>query len=118
MLPRVIEGIGTTLVLSTGAVLVTIVIGIIVGVDRRLPRRVRRRVVVRVADVLFSFPAVLLAILVSAIRGPGVSSAVAAVVLVTLPLMVHVVRSATRAVAGRDFVIAPRSVVPRRAGSS
>jgi peptide/nickel transport system permease protein len=105
MLPRVIEGIGTTLVLSTGAVLVTIMIGVIVGVVAGYRGGFSDELVVRVADVLFSFPAVLLAILVAAIYGPGVSSAVAAVVLVTLPLMVRVVRSATRAVAGRDFVI-------------
>jgi peptide/nickel transport system permease protein len=105
MLPRVIEGIGTTFVLSTGAVLITIVVGVVVGLLAAYRGGFSDEVVVRVADILFSFPAVLLAILVAAIRGPGVSSAMAAVVLVTLPLMVRVVRSATRTVARRDFVV-------------
>jgi peptide/nickel transport system permease protein len=105
MLPRVIEGIGTTFVLSTGAVLITIVVGVIVGMLAAYRGGFSDELVVRLADILFSFPAVLLAILVAAIRGPGVSSAMAAVVLVTLPLMVRVVRSATRTVAGRDFVV-------------
>jgi peptide/nickel transport system permease protein len=105
MLPRVIEGIGTTFVLSTGAVLITIVVGVIVGTLAAYRGGFSDELVVRLADILFSFPAVLLAILVAAIRGPGVSTAMAAVVLVTLPLMVRVVRSATRTVAGRDFVV-------------
>ena len=43
MLPRVIDGIGTTFVLSTGAVLITIVVGVVVGLLAGLPRRVLRR---------------------------------------------------------------------------
>ena len=59
----------------------------------------------RIADMLFSFPPVLLGLLVTAILSPGIHSAVAAIVLITLPAMVRVVRAATLDIARRDFVI-------------
>jgi peptide/nickel transport system permease protein len=105
MVPRVIEGIGTTFVLSTSAVLLTVVVGVAVGVVGGYRGGFADEIIVRIADVFFSFPAVLLAILVAAVYGPGISSAIGAVVLVTLPLVVRVVRTSTRSVAERDFVI-------------
>ena len=58
-------------VLSTGAVLITIVVGVVVGLLAAYCGGFSDEVVVRLADILFSFPAVLLAILVAAIRGPA-----------------------------------------------
>jgi peptide/nickel transport system permease protein len=58
----------------------------------------------RVADMMFSFPPILLGLLVSAILGPGILSAIAAIMLITFPIFVRVVRAATLDVAGRDFV--------------
>jgi peptide/nickel transport system permease protein len=63
------------------------------------------RVVVALADILFSFPALLFAILVAAVLGPGRPAAVAAIILVTLPRMVRVFRQAVMLVAEREFVV-------------
>jgi peptide/nickel transport system permease protein len=64
--------------------------------------------IARLADVLFAFPAILLALLVVAIMGPGQDGAVVAIALITLPMMVRVVRAASLRVVGRDFVVAAR----------
>ncbi len=77
-------------------------------------------IVSRVADMLFAFPGLLLAILVSAVFGPAaqdfagdigrlllVSGALA---LVSWPLMARYVRAQTLSLKERDFVLAARSI--------
>lgn len=108
VLPRVLEGIGTTFVLATGAVIVTAVAGTLLGLIAGYLRGPVDEIVVRMADVLFSFPAMLLAILVAAFSGPGGPAAVASIILVTVPLLTRVVRAATIAIADRDFVVSAR----------
>lgn len=105
-LPRVLQGIGATFLLATTAVLLTAVIAVVVGMIAGFVRGFPDEIIVRVADVLFSFPAILLAIMVSAILGPGKPAAVISIVLITMPLMLRVVRATTLVVAERDFVLA------------
>ncbi|MGI0520887.1 ABC transporter permease [Microbacterium maritypicum] len=104
LLARLIEGMGTTLVLSTAAVLCTAVISIALGLVAGFVGGWLREVVMRFVDVLYSFPAVVLAILIAAVIGPGQTAALASIVLVTVPLMTRMVTAAAMAVAQRDFV--------------
>jgi peptide/nickel transport system permease protein len=62
--------------------------------------------ILRLVEVLYSFPAVVLAILVAAVVGPGRLAAQASIVLVTIPLMTRLVRAAAVGVAQRDYVTA------------
>ena len=64
--------------------------------------------VARGADVLFAFPSLLLGLILVAIMGPGVRGITAAIILITLPLMVRVVRATTLTVASLDYVAASR----------
>ena len=105
MLARVFEGILLTFIVSTVAVLIASVVGALLGMIAAYTHRALDETVSRIADMLFSFPPVLLGLLVTAILSPGIHSAVAAIVLITLPAMVRVVRAATLDVARRDFVI-------------
>jgi peptide/nickel transport system permease protein len=57
---------------------------------------------------MFAFPAVVVAILVSALFGSGAQSAIATVVLVTLPIAIRVVRAETIVIAGRHYVLQAR----------
>ena len=105
MVARIFQGILMTFILSTVAVLIAGVIGAVLGMVAAYMHRALDEVVSRVADLLFSFPPVLLGLLITAILAPGIHSAIAAVVLITLPAMVRVVRAATLEVARRDFVL-------------
>ncbi len=105
VLARIFEGILLTFILSTVAVLIASVVGAIVGMVAAYLHRTADEVISRFADVLFSFPPVLLGLLVTAILDPGIHSTIAAIVLITLPSMIRVVRAATLDVVGRDFVI-------------
>lgn len=104
VLARLLEGIGTTLVLSAVAVVCTAVISVILGLIAGYLGGWTREGVMRFVDVLYSFPSIVLAILIAAVVGPGQVAALASIVLVTVPLMTRMVSAAAMAVAKRDFV--------------
>jgi peptide/nickel transport system permease protein len=66
--------------------------------------------IMRVMDVLFAFPAVLLAITVMAILGRGVGNAMIAIAIVYIPIFARVTRGAVISVRGREFVTAARAM--------
>lgn len=105
MLPRVLEGILLTFLLSTVAVAVASVIGAIIGMAAGYIGHTFDEVIARLADMMFSFPPVLLGLLITAIIGPGSLSAIAAIFFVSLPAMIRVVRVAALDLAQRDFVV-------------
>ena len=61
-------------------------------------------IISRFSDIVFSFPAVLMGLLITAIVGPGEFAAICAIILVTLPPIVRVVRAAAMEVTGTDYV--------------
>jgi peptide/nickel transport system permease protein len=107
-LPRVVEGIGATFLLSSVAVLITAVLGTLLGMAAGALGGLADGLIARCADVLFAFPALLFGLLAAAVLGPGNIAAIVVISTATLPLLVRVIRSVTLAVAEREFVIAAR----------
>ncbi|MEP6871597.1 MAG: ABC transporter permease [Anaerolineaceae bacterium] len=62
----------------------------------------------RLMDILFSFPALLLAIAIAALLGPSVRNAVIAIAVVYAPLFGRVVRGSVLAERGKEYVEAAR----------
>ncbi len=108
LLPRVLQGIRITFVLATTPVLFTSVLAIVIGMLAGYLGGWFDELVARLADILFSFPSLLLGLILVAIMGPGVRGITAAIILITLPLMARVVRATTLALASRDYVAAAR----------
>lgn len=107
-LPRVVEGIRATFLLSAIAVLITAVAGTFLGMLAGYFRGLSDHFVARGADILFAFPALVAGLLVAAVMGPGQISAIAVICIATLPLFIRVVRSVTLSIAGREFITAAR----------
>ncbi|PVA11994.1 peptide ABC transporter permease [Pelagivirga sediminicola] len=107
-LPRVVQGIRATFLLSAIAVLISACIGTVLGMAAGYFGKFTDIAVARGADILFAFPALLVGLLVAAVAGPGQFSAISVISIATLPLLIRVVRSVTLSVAGRGFVIAAR----------
>ena len=105
-LPRVVEGIRATFLLSSVAVVITAVAGTLLGMLAGYFKGAPDQLVARGADILFAFPALLLGLLVAAVLGPGLIPAILVISFATLPLFIRVVRSVTFTVAGRGFVTA------------
>ena len=108
LLPRLLQGIRITFVLATTPVLFTSLLAIVIGMLAGYLGGWFDELVARLADVLFAFPSLLLGLILVAILGPGVWGVTAAIILITLPLMVRVVRATTLALATRDYVAASR----------
>src|SRR5690606_27086432 len=66
-------------------------------------------VLMRIMDVLLSFPAILLALLIIAIAGPGTFTSIAAIATVYTPIFARVVRGPALSLKRRDFVDAART---------
>lgn len=104
LLPRVLGAVRVTILLAVMAVVITSVVGTVLGVIAAFSGGTIDLIIVRFADVLFSFPALILAILIAALFGSGQVPAIAASVLVTLPLFIRAIRSVAISIANQDFV--------------
>lgn len=107
-LPRVVAGIRTTIFLPTLAVVVLTTVAVLVGMVAAYFPRVIGQVVSRSCDVLFSFPPLLLALLLIAIIGRGETAVVTSIIIIGLPGMTRIIRAAALRVVNRDFVMASR----------
>jgi peptide/nickel transport system permease protein len=64
--------------------------------------------IMRANDLTFAFPALLLAILITAALGPGAVTAVIAIGVFNIPVFVRVVRGGARNLWTRDYTLAAR----------
>lgn len=104
VLPRLLAGVTTTLLLSAAAVVLAALIATISGIMAGYYGGRIGGTIMRIGDILCAFPAIVLAILVAAVVGPGSIAALASIVLVTVPLMTRMVGQAARQVAQREFI--------------
>lgn len=105
ILARVLGGIRITFLLSTVSVVIAGILGAFAGMTATYFHRWTDEFAGRVADIMFSFPPILLGMLVVAVAGPGVISAMMVIALITFPTMLRVVRAATISIVEREFIL-------------
>jgi peptide/nickel transport system permease protein len=97
---------------SVGVALLSVVIGLFVGVPVGLLAAARRGVLdellMRGNDVIFAFPALLLAILITAVLGPGAVNAIIAIGIFNIPVFARVTRAGALQLWTRDYALAAR----------
>jgi peptide/nickel transport system permease protein len=93
---------GVTMILTS---LGGVAIGLIAGYYRRLDI-----VIMRVMDGLMAFPAILLAIALMAVRGPGVWNVIVSLSIVYLPRTAMLIRSTALSVRELDYVMAAQAL--------
>jgi peptide/nickel transport system permease protein len=64
----------------------------------------------RIMDILLSFPSLLLAILIVTALGPGITNALLAIGIVTIPIYARIVRSSVLSTREHDYVTASRAL--------
>ncbi len=74
-----------------------------------------RELIMRVNDLVFAFPALLLAIMLGAVYGAGTLTAMIAIGVATVPAFARVSRAATMQVMVTEYVLAARAAGRRRA---
>lgn len=108
LLPRLLEGIGVTFLLSIVAVAITAVLSTVAGVVAGYTGGATKEVVMRLADILYAFPSIVLAILIAAVIGPGQTATISAIVLVTAPLMIRMIAAQTASLKPREYFVSAR----------
>lgn len=108
LLSQVMAGASLSLAVAVGAVGLALLAGVPLGLAASAWRGWRDDTLMRGADVLFAFPGLLLAILLSAVIGPGAVDAMLALALFNVPVFARVTRGAALAVWSADYVAAAR----------
>lgn len=108
VLSRLISGAGASLLIGVSATAIGLVLGALLGVIAAFGGRVVDAVIGRVLEVLFAFPALLLALLVIVVTGPGVVPATIAVGLSTAPGYARILRTQLLGIRDSGYVEAAR----------
>ncbi len=113
MLSRLIYGARLSLIIGAAVVALSLTIGTCLGLLAAFLGGVVDIVIMRVMDVLLVFPSLLLAIVVVAILGPGLTNAMLAVAVVLLPAYVRLSRASALVELSREYVIATKAAGAR-----
>ena len=108
VLSRVVYGARISLPLGLLLVVLASTIGGILGALAGYFRGLADGAVMRLADLVFAFPAIILAMVVTAALGRGLTNAVLALVIVAWPSYARVVRSLVLSVGDSEYVWASR----------
>jgi peptide/nickel transport system permease protein len=106
---RVVFGSRVSLFISFFTVVLANIGGIILGVVGGYFGGLRDNIIMRLMDIMFSFPFILLAILIIAITGPGVFNVVISLAVAYLPYSARIARGAVMAVRESQYVEAARA---------
>lgn len=108
MLSMIMVGARTSLAVALSAVLIGMALGVPLGLVAAGKRGFLEEIVMRGNDVIFAFPAVLLAILLAAVLGPSAGNAILAIGIFNIPVFARVARGAALSQWARDYVLAAR----------
>jgi ABC-type dipeptide/oligopeptide/nickel transport system permease subunit len=107
---RVVYGSRYSLYIGFASVGFAIVIGSLLGALGGYAGGWLDNAIMRVMDVLLAFPALLLAIAIVTVLGPGLVNALLAIGVVSIPAYARVMRASVISVKERDFVTADRAL--------
>jgi peptide/nickel transport system permease protein len=107
---RVLHGARISLFMGFVVVFVSGTIGTTLGLVAGYFGGWADTLIMRLMDILLAFPAILLAIAIVAVRGPGLTNTILAVAVVGIPGYARVVRSMVLSLRERDYVDAARMV--------
>jgi peptide/nickel transport system permease protein len=108
MFSRVVVGIRSSAEIAVVAVAIATVVGVAAGIAAAYFGRWVSTIVLRITDVLFAFPAILLALAIATALGHGWLNTAIAVAIVYIPIFVRVSRGPVLTLRDADFIRAGR----------
>ncbi len=106
---RLAVGVRTSFIIAIGSVALASLAGTIIGLVAAWWGGWRDGLLMRVMDVFLAFPAILLALLVVTVAGPGTLTTILAIAVVYTPIFARVARGPALSIKARDFVDAART---------
>jgi peptide/nickel transport system permease protein len=104
-----LAGARASIVVGIIAVGIGLVIGTALGLLASAKRGWVEEGVMRLADFGMAFPAILSAIMLTAVFGPGMVNAIIAIGIYNIPIFARITRASANAVWSREFVLAARA---------
>jgi len=109
MIARMVVGGRTTLAVAVPAVLISLVIGSLIGMWAGYHRGWRETIAMRVADVIMSFPSLLMAVVVLYVFSPSASMIVVVLAITRIPIYLRTARAESAELQSRTFGDAART---------
>jgi peptide/nickel transport system permease protein len=103
---RVVYGARYSLFIGAGAAMIGLFAGLILGMTSGFFGGWIDQIIMRIVDILLSFPGVLLAILIVSVLGPGVVNLIIAISIGFTSPVARLIRSAVLSLKNQDFVLA------------
>src|SRR5215472_16356297 len=110
---RVILGARISMTVGLVAVSGSLSVGALLGITAGYLGGRVESAIMRLMDVMLAFPAIILAIGIVAMRGPGLNNTILAVSVVNIPAFARVARASTLAIKEFEYVMAARALGAR-----
>lgn len=107
---RIILGARISILVGFSSVTIGAIVGAMLGVISGYFLGWLDTVIMRICDILFAFPGILLAIAIIAIMGPGLENVVIAVAIFSIPIFARLVRGSTLSIKESVYVEAARCI--------
>lgn len=109
ILSMVMVGARNSIAVALLAVGIGIVIGVPLGCWGAAKRGFIDEILMRSSDIIFAFPALLSAVMITAIFGPSATNAIIAIGIFNIPVFARVARGAALTIWSREYILAARA---------
>jgi peptide/nickel transport system permease protein len=106
---RVMTGAINSIIVGLVTVAIGLSIGVLLGLAAARFGKFADEAIMRLSDLLFGFPAVLTAILITSILGPSMINAMLAIGIFYIPVFARLTRAAAMTIWEREFILAARA---------
>jgi peptide/nickel transport system permease protein len=108
-LSRVMVGAVNSIIVGLVTVAIGLSIGVLLGLASAYYGKLVDESIMRFSDLLFGFPAVLTAILITSILGPSIINAMLAIGIFYIPVFARLTRAVSMTIWEREFIAAARA---------
>ena len=108
VLSMIMVGSRNSLTVALVAVGIGAGIGVPLGLLAAARNSVPGELIMRMNDVIFAFPSLLMAVMITAVFGPGAINAIVAIGIFNIPVFARVTRGAALSLWAREYVLAAR----------
>ncbi len=108
-LSRVMTGAVNSIIVGLVTVAIGLTVGVLLGLAAAYYGRFVDEAIMRFSDLLFAFPAVLTAILITSVLGPSMINAMLAIGVFYIPIFARLTRAVAQGVWQQEFVTAARA---------
>jgi peptide/nickel transport system permease protein len=106
---QLLAGARISILVGIIAVGIGLVFGVALGLVAASARGIVEDIIMNLCDFTFAFPALLLAIMLTAVLGPGIVNAILAIGVANVPIFAKVTRALGNGILARDYAMAARA---------